>query len=284
MISRHYPILNKYIPHLFNRIQHYRIHKKFGGTPYWADLDSPKTFNEKLLWLKLNVNNDSLKTFGDKFEVRKYVQEKIGTSYLIELIDVFNDVEEFSLNKYPNSFVIKPNHSSGMIEFIKNKEKVNFDDVIIKMKKWLDVDFHLQSGEGHYDVPKRILIEPLIAELADMVDFKFYCFNGEAKYVQIITGRGSSLSKVYKNFNWSNAFFQRPNFKKFDIEMPNNLDELIVIVEKICPKIPFCRVDFYYSKRDFIFSEITLYPGSGFLPFRSYEEDLKLGEELMIPY
>ena len=47
------------------------------------NLKNPRTFNEKLQWLKLNDRNPLYTTLVDKYEVKSYISDKIGDRYVI---------------------------------------------------------------------------------------------------------------------------------------------------------------------------------------------------------
>ena len=77
------------------------------------DLDNPKTFNEKIQWLKLYDDNPLKTTCADKYKVRDYVKDKIGEEYLIPLLGVYDNPDEIDFDSLPNQFVLKVNWGSG---------------------------------------------------------------------------------------------------------------------------------------------------------------------------
>ena len=101
------------------------------------NLDNPKTFNEKLQWLKLNNRNTMYTKLVDKYEVREYVSKVIGSNYLIPLLGVFDSYKEIDFDKLPNQFVLKLTHDSGTVIICKDKTKLNRKQTISKLKKGL---------------------------------------------------------------------------------------------------------------------------------------------------
>ena len=77
------------------------------------DLENPKTFNEKLQWLKLYNRKPEYTVMVDKYKVREYIAQMIGEEYLIPLLGVWDNPDEIDFDALPNQFVLKCNHNSG---------------------------------------------------------------------------------------------------------------------------------------------------------------------------
>ena len=76
-------------------------------------LEDPKTFNEKLQWLKLYDRKPIYTTMVDKQEAKGYVAERIGEEYIIPTLGVWNTFDEIDFDALPNQFVLKCTHDSG---------------------------------------------------------------------------------------------------------------------------------------------------------------------------
>ena len=63
------------------------------------NLENPVTFNEKLQWLKLHDRNPIYPKLVDKYEVKKYVAEKIGEQYVIPTLGVWNKFEDINFDE-----------------------------------------------------------------------------------------------------------------------------------------------------------------------------------------
>ena len=113
------------------------------------DLKKPKTFNEKLQWLKLYDRKPEYTKLVDKYEVRKYIANTIGEQYLIPLLGVYDSFDDIDFDKLPNQFVLKPNHTSGDIFICKDKSKINFHQLRKKVNKWLKREYYCVHGNGH---------------------------------------------------------------------------------------------------------------------------------------
>lgn len=100
------------------------------------NLENPKTFNEKLQWLKLNDRRPEYTMMVDKYLVRAYIAEKIGEEHLIPLLGVWDDPDEIDFEKLPDQFVLKCNHNSGTGMCIcKNKQKLDVEQVKKELRK-----------------------------------------------------------------------------------------------------------------------------------------------------
>ena len=164
------------------------------------DLKSPKTFNEKLQWLKLYDRRPEYTMMVDKYRVRDYIAKKIGEEYLIPLLGVWDDPDEINFENLPDQFVLKCNHNSGLGMCIcKDKSKLNISEVKRNLRKGLSQNYYLTGREWPYkDVPRKILAEKFISDSkGNLVDYKFFCFNGAIDCVMLCTDRESGDTKFY---------------------------------------------------------------------------------------
>lgn len=258
----------------------------FGKKP---NLENPKTFNEKLQWLKLYDKNPEYTKMVDKYEVRKYIKDTIGEEYLIPLIGVYSKFEEIDFNKLPNQFVIKCTHDSGSAVICKNKEKFNYKACRKKINKALKQNYFYAGREWPYkNVKPRIIIEEYInsKDKTELIDYKFMCFNGKVECSFVCLDRGSKegLKVDFYDLEWKKMPFERhyPNSDR-EIEKPKNYDLMINLAERLAQKMNFVRVDFYEVDGKIYFGELTFFPGSGFEEFRPEKYDTILGELLKMP-
>lgn len=158
------------------------------------NLAEPKTFNEKLQWLKLYNRKPEYTVMVDKYKVREYIAQMIGEEYLIPLLGVWDDPEDIDFDALPNRFVLKCNHNSGLGMCIcKDKSKLDITKVKAELRKGLQQNYYLSSREWPYkDVPRKIIAEKYMEDASgDLKDYKFYCFNGEMKFVMINSDRNT---------------------------------------------------------------------------------------------
>lgn len=250
---------------------------------YRLNLEHPKTFNEKLQWLKLYDRKDIYTKMVDKYEVKKYVASIIGEEYIIPTLGVYNKFEDINFSQLPNQFVIKCTHDSGGIVICKNKETFNFKQAKKKLEKNLKQNFYYKAREWPYkNVKPRIIVEKYIEDVnnKDLRDYKLMCFNGKVKcsFVCLERNSKSGLKIDFYDENWNKMNFSR-HYKNSNQETkkPNNYEKMVEFSERLSKDTKFLRVDFYEIKDQLYFGELTFYPGAGYEEFTPFEYDEILG-------
>lgn len=252
------------------------------------NLKNPKTFNEKLQWLKLYNRQPEYTTMVDKYTVKEYVANKIGKEYIIPTLGVWNSVDEIEWDKLPNQFVLKTTHGGGGGGVVICKDKSIFDinSAKSKLQHSLDSDIYKNFREWPYkNVFKRIIAEKYMteAESGELKDYKFFCFNGKVKVLKIDFDRfiGHRANYFDREFNIM-PFGEEccmPDFTK-NLKKPDNFEDMLSIAEKLSENIPFVRVDLYNSNGKIYFGETTFFPAAGMGKFIPEEWDYKIGEWL----
>lgn len=239
------------------------------------DLDNPKTFSEKLQWLKLHDRNDKYTMMVDKYLVRDYIHEQLGEEYLIPLMGVWDDPDDIDFDALPDKFVLKCNHNSGLGMCIcTDKSELDFEKVRHELKRGIKQDYYLTNREWPYkNVPRKIICEEFIADEASeknggLVDYKFYCFNGYVDCVQVCIDRASGDTKFYFfDEDWK---LKRINPigkeapEDFTLPRPKRLSEMFDIARKLSKGHPYLRVDLYECNDRIYFGELTFFPKSGY--------------------
>lgn len=249
------------------------------------NLENPKTFNEKLQWLKLYNRKSEYTIMVDKYKVREYIKNKIGEEYLIPLIGIWNSTDEIDFEKLPSQFVLKCNHNSGLGMCIcKDKSKLNIEKIKKELKKGLKQNYYLTGREWPYkNVIPKIICEKFMQDNEDreLKDYKFYCFNGKVKAVMINSDRNSDqptkADYFDENYNFLNLKWGYENSKVLP-KKPENFEKMIELAEILSEDIPHIRVDFYNCNKKIYFGELTFFDGSGFEKFDNEEWDYRFGE------
>jgi hypothetical protein len=247
--------------------------------PYYKlNLLKPKTFNEKILYLKMIPPKVIFSVVADKYLVRDYVKKLIGSKYLVPLYWSSDNINNFHIDLLNQKCIVKLNNGSGA-NFIINKpiNKFFFKKIKKELKSLLKKDFSLHTDEVHYKyIKNRILIEKLLD--TPLNDYKFFCSQGEPFMVQVDTNRFVNHRRNFYNLNWEeqDITLNYPN-SKTKLEEPINFQEMISISKALSKEFIFCRVDLYSSSSKVYFGEITLFPGGGVEPFASYNMDLIMG-------
>lgn len=262
------------------------------------DLDNPKTFNEKLQWLKLYNRKPEYTMMVDKVLVRDYIASTIGEEYLIPLLGVWDDPDEIDFDKLPDQFVLKCNHNSGTgLCVCKDKSTLNIETVKTRLRKGLAENYYISNREWSYrDIPRKIIGEKYMedaispdGDVTGLLDYKFYCFNGEPRFLYVgyaDISNGEKHDKLtYFDLDWNKTIFNRPDHAEipFHVEKPVNFNEMIAIAKKLSTNIPFVRVDLYSIGNRIYFSEMTFYPGAGLAKFSPEEWNTTLGDWITLP-
>lgn len=265
------------------------------------NLKKPSGFNEKLQWLKLHDRNPKYSMMADKAEVKKYVAECIGQEHIIPTFGVWNKFEDINFSALPEQFVLKCTHDSGGLVICRDKSWLDMEKAKKKINKSLKTSYYWHSREWAYkDIKPRILAEQYIADpwaqqwlsqetnTEGLVDYKFYCFHGEPKflyvaYANLVNGEKNDLLS-FLNLDWTPAPFFREDHEQIPVlpPKPQNLDEMIQIAEKLSADIPFVRVDMYCISGKVYFSELTFCPGGGFSLFSPEEWEKRIGDFIQL--
>ena len=211
---------------------------------YKLNLKNPKTFSEKIQWLKLYNRKPEYTTMVDKYAVKEYVANIIGKEYIIPTLGVWNTPEEIDWDRLPNQFVLKTTHGGGGggVVICKNKNSFNKEKAIKILRRSYRNDIYKSLKEWPYkDVPKRIIAEKFMEistsnkDDGDLPDYKFYCFDGEPMYCQVIRDRRSKETIDFYDMEWNHMPFVGLN--------PVVKNGLNPVVKPICLKnmIKICR-------------------------------------------
>ena len=255
----------------------------------WPNIDSPRSFNEKLQWLKLYFRKAELHQLVDKCAVKDYVKNKIGQQYIIPTIQTWENVDSIQWDTLPDQYVLKTTHGGGGagVVICKDKRLFNKKLAIQKLKKSLKQDIYQNYREWPYKgIERRILAETYIEASPELNDYKFFCFNGKVKCFKIDFGRFVEHHANYYNregqiLPFGEAHFL-PDFDK-KLPIPNNLHEMIGIAEQLASDFPFVRVDLYNNNGEILFGELTFFPAAGMGAFYPEDWDQKLGDWLILP-
>lgn len=256
------------------------------------DLNNPKTYNEKLQWLKLYDRNPLYTTLVDKVKVKEYIANKIGEEYLIPTIGVWNSPEEIDFDSLPNRFVLKCNHNSGTGMFIcKDKSKVTKEKWSLVKKdllKGLKEDYFLGKREWPYkNVPRKILAEKYMVDESgvELKDYKIFNFNGKPQFVEVDFDRFINHKRNIYTTDWEyiDMEIQYKSYSSYQIPKPKCLNKMLEIAKILSVGIPHVRTDFYVINNRIYFGEMTFFHESGIGEFRPEQWNYKFGELLVLP-
>lgn len=251
------------------------------------DLHNPQRYTEKLQWLKLYDRRPEYIELVDKYKVRKYVAEKIGEEYLIPLLGVWDNAKEINFDTLPDQFVLKCNHDSGGIVICKDKNSINYQEVVQFLNKRLKRNFYWAAREWPYkNIERKIIAEQYMVDESgyELKDYKFFCFDGKCKAIFIATDRG-----VDTRFDFFDTSFNHLPIKNGhenatrEILKPSSWDKMIELAEKLSEGIPQVRVDLYDVLGKIYFGEMTMFHFGGKKPFKPDEWDYTFGSWIKLP-
>jgi hypothetical protein len=251
-------------------------------------LKHPRSFNEKIQWIKCYDHNPLYTQCADKYAVREFVKERIGEEHLIPLFGVWERAEDIDFEKLPSQFVLKCNHDSGSVVICKDKAKLDLVATRKHLAGCLERDYYATTARewAYQDIPRKIVAESLLqAENGNVPsDYKIYCFNGKPQYTLLITGRFQNVHESFYDAEWNLMPFSTGYAPtKIPESKPPQLNRLLEIAAQIAAGFPFTRIDLYVVKGKIYFGEMTWYPMGGYLPFKPKKYDLELGNLLQLP-
>ncbi|MBB4119546.1 hypothetical protein GGR32_001848 [Mesonia hippocampi] len=254
------------------------------------NLKNPQEFNEKIQWLKTYFHPPILNQLVDKYEVRAYVKKTIGEEYLNDLIGLYNKPSDINFDKLPNQFVIKGVHGCGFNIIAPDKSKLNKTKAKLLLNKWYRKNQYYRGGlEWAYkDVKPRFIVEKFLSELTNesLRDYKFFCFNGKAKFVEVHIDRQENHQSSFFDMDFNKLPFRDVPLEKTiqkPINPPRNFKLMQQLAEKLAANFPFVRVDLYSIKNTIIFGELTFYPADGRSEFIPNEYNKIIGEYITLP-
>lgn len=247
-------------------------------------LNPPKTYNEKVQWLKLHDKNPIYPKICDKIAVREIVRERIGESYFTPILGVWDDPDDIDFTALPEQFVLKCTHDSGGVILCPNKAELDEQAARESLKTWLKRDYSIAGREWPYRfVPRRVLAEAFLPGTngARPDDYKFYCFDGKPRVLLVCTNRVKAHAD-YLYFDMERKPFRINEISKnlpegYTLLRPPHYDEMVSLASRLSAGFPHVRVDLFDTPEGIRFGEITLYDQSGLNDDYYYESDLEMG-------
>ena len=243
-------------------------HKRSTGV--YLNIDNPQTLDDKIAYMAFRTDTSEWSRLADKVRVREYVEGCGYGDYLPKLYGTWEHANEIDFDQLPDSFVIKTNNASATNILVRDKSSIEEEAVRKQLDTWLKSDYGYRTCQPHYTrIKPLILAEEFLSNIGDnspLKDFKFYCFNGEPKYLIVYTDRVANshdMKRTIYDMNWNlhQEFLGRRAVPGPEISKPNSFDKMKEIAGKLSAPFPFVRVDFYEIKGQPVFGEMTFTPG-----------------------
>lgn len=254
----------------------------------FPDLNNPKTFNEKIQWLKLHNRKPEFSSMVDKYEVKKIIAERMGEEYLIPTLGVWDKFEEIDFDKLPDQFVLKCTHDSGGLIICKDKSQLDLDKAKQKINRCLKSNYYWHGREWPYkNVKPRIIAEQYMVDESgvELKDYKIFNFGGQPKLIQVDFNRFIKHTKNIYDTEWNylDVAINYPTDPNVSIKKPDCLDEMLEMAKALSAGLPFLRTDFYVINGKIYFGELTFSPGSGFMKVTPESFDKEMGNWIPLP-
>ena len=249
---------------------------------------NPKTYQEKLQWLKYYYHNPLMTTLVDKYRCRGYVADKIGEEHLVPLYGKYDSFKEINFDALPDEFVLKCNHDSGSVAICKSKATFDYQAANELLTKGLGRNqFYLSREWPYKNVEPCIICEKLLKDdqFEDIQDYKFFCFDGKVRFYAVYTDRHSDMKITYYYPGWERIpvkLCRYPVNLQEDFH-PKYFDTMLEYAEKLSEGFPEVRVDFYYVNDEIYFGEMTFFSSGGRLLWEPDEYNYNFGEWIKLP-
>jgi|SaaInl6LU_22_DNA_1037377.scaffolds.fasta_scaffold06338_2 hypothetical protein len=287
--AANYPSLQKNLDFLFHQLVDEKKQIQilfYRSLGFYNSFNNPKTFNEKIQWLKINDRSELHTLCADKLLVREYIKEQIGEKYLIPLLYKTQNVYDLNINqpKIKEPCIIKTNHDSGTFVIIKDsKEELDWGKIQKKLKKSLTRNYYFRWFEWQYkNIKPYVIIEKLLQDSNGKipVDYKFHCFEGKVEYIQVDIDRDTNHRRNIYDPNWNLCNFIIDCKNGEPQSKPENLDKMMEIASKLASKFSYVRIDLYNVNNVIYFGEITFHSTSGHQPFIPKYYDKYWGDKI----
>lgn len=264
-------------------------HEYYRRTGNRLHILNPKSFNEKLQWLKLFYKDYKIVICSDKLWVKKYLSKKGYSENIPKTLSVYNDADEISLDNLPSECVIKTSHGSGSVIMYNAHDAEYIFNIRKKLRNWLKKPYMECTKEWQYNIVKpRIFAESCLKNEMEerLVDYKYMCFNGKCELIFLVLNRERKRD-MYVDFydtEWNKLPFSRAyNCSNKVFSKPKQFEKMKMIAEDLAKEFPFLRVDFYIVEDKVYIGELTFFPGSGWELFDPSSYDYYYGKMLKLP-
>lgn len=288
----------KYIEYLVKRLRfyfvsdrRYRVNRFIKDFHRQPDLDTPKTFNEKVMYRMLAERNPVFTELADKLQMRDTVALHAGPQYLVPLLGVYQHVKDVDFDSLPNQFVLKCNHDCGSVIICDDKDNFDFLKARKKLNFCLKRNMYYSSREWQYkDIKPRILCETYLKSSINNIDYvaniyRTHCFNGIPTYVEVefLDKKGKSYGGIYdKHWHLQSMIISGPPVP-CEIPEPSCFREMLAVAEILTSGLDYCRADFYIVDDRVYFSEFTFAPANGREKFSPSKVDEQFGSHWTLP-
>lgn len=258
----------------------------FKNYHHFLHIKKPKTYADKLAYLKVYMNDPRLTQLVDKYRVRSFVAERIGEEYLVPLLGVYKDPSEIPWNNLPEKYVLKCNHDSGSTILHNGNDSFDRDRSIAILSRHLKKNLYYYAREYPYKgVSPLILCEQFLDDGHNLTpnDYKIMCFNGEPKFIIVDQNRFVDHHRDVYDTLWNKLDF-RTDHPQTDVVLkkPEKLNQMLDLARVLSKGFAHVRVDLYLIGDRIFFGELTFCPWGGVIRFEPEKWNDVLGEMISL--
>lgn len=285
------------------RIYNYLLEKQLGDaakrwvieqmfyreTGRFPNLDNPQGFNEKLQWMRFHYHDPLMTRCVNKLTFKDYIKETVGEQYVVPLYGSWGNVNDIDFDALPDAFALKSNWGWGDLQniLVKDKKFLNIDLARATMAEWLMPwnNYYYQSFEwDSKDIEPCILAEELLQpSCGEIIDYKFYCYNGRCRHFLVCKDRTTKTKYINYDLDFNCIRLSpKSDYTQEPFQATDQFREMLRLAETLAEPFPLVRVDFYDIDGRIYIGELTFSPGGGFNTYYP-EWDLKLGSYLELP-
>ncbi len=247
----------------------------------FPNLIRPSAFSEKVLCKMLFDRNELLPIIADKLSVRDFVRARVGSEVLKTIYAVYGRETEIRLDDLPDRFVLKANHGSGLNYFVESDADKNPDTIVRLVRKWLTTNYGRRNRQwAHKSIHRKVFAEEYLEpEGNDLINYKFFCFDGEPRYLKVPFGPPSGRRSRFFDLDWNTfeVVEGQPNYPPNMVPRPGYLAGMLEIARLLSRGFDFLRVDLYNIRNRIVFGELTNYPAEANHRFLPREYDYRFG-------
>ncbi|MBR0465882.1 MAG: glycosyl transferase [Clostridia bacterium] len=250
------------------------------------DLKNPKTFTEKINWLKINDVHPEYSKYVDKYYMKKFIAEKYGEDKVFKLLGAWDNFDDIDFDTLPDKFVLKCSHDSASVHIIEDKSKINKQELRKFYNGRLKINAYNMGREYPYKTVKPRIIAEELHETDDgnvISDYRIFCFNGKVKFFYVFSGRNKDERETwfYADKTPMEGIIDPTGMVQHDnLVLPPCLDDMFKMAEELAKGIKLVRVDLYEDKGKFYFGEMTFFPYGGYTVLQPEGWDRKIGDML----
>jgi hypothetical protein len=248
---------------------------------YFMSYANHTSLSQKITWYKKYGHLENYASYADKFRVRKYVAERIGEVKLVPLLGHYELHESIDFASLPKKFVIKATHGSHMTKIVEDKDTCDKTRIEQNIESWMKINLYRRTGEKQYrDISPSIVVEDYLEDISgELIEYKFFCFNGVPKYLHHQCNRKSGLILTFLDMDWNRMPAKYAAYPSLASPppKPSAYFEMVECAATLADGFPFVRVDLYCVDGKIYFSELTFCPGNGYEKIVPREYDFVLG-------